>query len=247
MSLIQLQVSVVSRTGSRERNEDAVGFWGEAGPFCAVLSDGAGGHGGGDIASQTSVQAVLTAFAEYPESSTSRVLELIDHANQKVIEEQVHQPNFATMRATLVVLTYDPQHRQISWGHIGDSRLYYFRAGKVMLRTKDHSLFQTMVDAGYAQAPTFGRAPDSSVLIASLGSDEGFTPDVPDGALSAEPGDVVLMCSDGFWEHFSDALLEQLLEGSRSPQDWLARLEGLVTSANHPGQDNYSALAVWCA
>jgi PPM family protein phosphatase len=246
MSTMQLQVSVVSRTGARERNEDAVGYQGEAGPFCAVLSDGAGGHGGGDIASRTAVQAVLTAFTEYPESSTARILELIDHANQRVIEEQILQPNYATMRATLVVLTYDPQHRQISWGHIGDSRLYYFRGGRVLLRTRDHSLFQTMVDAGYAKLPEHGRAPESSVLIASLGSNDGFTPDVPDGALSAQPGDAVLMCSDGFWEHFSDDLLERLLVSSNSPQDWLERMDGIVSSANHSGQDNFSALVVWC-
>lgn len=243
---MRIQVAVLSKSGARERNEDACGYWGDGGPLCCVLSDGAGGHGGGDIASKTAVQAVLSSFEQYPENSSARVHELIEHANQQVIQEQIRQPDFASMRATLVVLTFDPRHRQLCWGHIGDSRLYYFRQGKVLSRTRDHSLFQSMVDAGYAQHPAHGRAPDSSVLVASLGSDEGFTPEVPDGALMVQEGDAALLCSDGFWEHFDDATLEKTLAHASSPQDWLERMEGIVTAAASPSQDNFSALVVWC-
>lgn len=244
---MQIQVSVISKSGTRERNEDACGYWSDGGPLCCVLSDGAGGHGGGDIASKTAVQAVLSSFEQHPEASSARVLELIEFANQQVVLEQVKQPDYASMRATLTVLTFDPRHRQLCWGHIGDSRLYYFRAGKVLARTKDHSLFQSMVDAGYAVQPAHGRAPESSVLIASLGSNEGFTPDVPDGALMVQEGDAALLCSDGFWEHFDDDLLEKMFNVSHSPQDWLARMEGIVSAAASPSQDNFSALAVWCS
>ena len=244
---MQILVSVISRSGSRERNEDACGYWGDGGPMCCVLSDGAGGHGGGDIASKVAVEAVLSSFSQYPESSSARVLELIEHANQEVVGEQTRQPAFASMRATLVVLTFDPRHRQLCWGHIGDSRLYYFRNGKVMARTRDHSLFQSMVDAGYAVQPAHGRAPESSVLIASLGSNEGFTPDVPDGALMVQEGDAALLCSDGFWEHFDPDVLEKMLMHSASPQEWLERMEGIVVAAGSPSQDNFSALAFWCS
>lgn len=245
---VDIQISVLSKQGDRARNEDACGYWGTdgAGPICCVLSDGAGGHGGGDVAARIAVDAVLTEFSQHPESSPARVNELIELANAAVIREQQLQPAIASMRATLVLATFDPKNRQVCWGHIGDSRLYFFRGGEVVARTKDHSLIQTMIDAGYVKAEEGARRPESSVLVASLGSMEGFTPDVVDGAYAAQTGDAWLLCSDGLWEHFSDAQVARMLHESSTPNDWLARLDSAVLSAKQNGQDNFSALAVWC-
>ena len=89
----RLQLAMLSRRGSRERNEDACGHWGrgvpgQEGPACCVLADGAGGHGGGDVASQTAVTAVLESFAARPACDPARVLELIAHANRAVVTGQ---------------------------------------------------------------------------------------------------------------------------------------------------------------
>jgi serine/threonine protein phosphatase PrpC len=242
---VEILISVLSKVGSRERNEDSCGYWGREGPVCCVLSDGAGGHGGGDVASQVAVRTVLDAFARRPECSSENVGELIAAANREVIRQQARGAGLHDMRATLVVLAFDP-HREIAvWGHIGDSRLYLLRSGYVESRTKDHSLLQSMIDAGFAktgEAQSTGR----SVLIASLGAEDGFEPEVLPQEIALRSGDAFLLCSDGFWEHTADTTIEAALQRSASPQDWLEKLELSVTDARKPSQDNYSAMAVWC-
>lgn len=214
-----------------------------------MLADGAGGHGGGDVAARIAVAAVLEAFARAPESSPERIAELIDLANLAVVREQSAQPDLATMRATFVIATFDPRTGQMCWGHIGDSRLYFIRAGRVVARTKDHSLMQSMIDAGYAQPEVDGMArdADSTVLVASLGSLEDFTPDIVTGAYAIQPGDAWLLCSDGLWEHFRESDLIAMLDASATPNEWLYRMEQRIVAADRPRQDNFSALAVWSA
>lgn len=239
-------ISVVSRVGARERNEDACGYWRDGGPVCCVLSDGAGGHGGGDVASRIAVESVLGSFAKHPECSSHNVASLIARANHEVMQEQSRNDRLSDMRATLVVLAFDPRGRLALWGHVGDSRLYMLRNGYVEARTKDHSLLQSMIDAGFVDPAGPHRQRDRSVLVASLGSDDGFDPDVLDDPVTLNAGDAFLLCSDGFWEHTSDAAIEAALQRSASPDDWLEQLERRVADANKPAQDNYSAIAVWC-
>jgi PPM family protein phosphatase len=145
------------------------------------------------------------------------------------------------------LLVLDPQRSRAVWGHLGDSRLYLFRAGKLAFQTKDHSVFQAMVEAGFAKP---GAARDSSqrtMLTGSLGGDEGFTPVVTAEPQALLAGDAYLLCSDGFWEHVTEADMEGLLGQSSSPDDWLKRMEAALLEPRPEGHDNYSALAVWCA
>src|SRR4249920_1493860 len=108
---MELQISVMSRTGGRVTNEDACGFWSTPGACFCVVSDGAGGHGGGDVASRLAVRTVLTCFESAPESSGAAIQAALQWANQAIIHEQQNGPRLANMRATVVVLTVDTSHR----------------------------------------------------------------------------------------------------------------------------------------
>lgn len=243
---MDILISVLSRVGARQRNEDACGHWGDRGPICCVLSDGAGGHGGGDVASRIAVDSVLTAFATRPQASSERVAALIAGANSDVISEQSRAAHLSDMRATLVVLVFDAAAGTAVWGHVGDSRLYLLRNGYVLSKTRDHSLYQSMIDAGFADAAASATGAERSVLIASLGGDDGFEPEVLAAPIALESGDAFLLCSDGFWEHTPDAVIEASLQRSASPQEWVELLARRIADAAKPAQDNYSAIAVWC-
>jgi PPM family protein phosphatase len=241
-----LRVSVVSRVGGRDRNEDACGHWSSPdGAFCCVLSDGAGGHAGGDVASRTAVDLVLRSFADRPQCAPNRVAGLIAEANREVMLEQSRNARVADMRATLVVLVCDQRASQAVWGHIGDSRLYCLRGGFVLSQTKDHSLFQSMVDAGFADPARSRGHPDRNVLTGSLGSDDGLVPDVLASPLGLKEGDAFLLCSDGFWDFLDEARIEAALQRALSPEAWLAELEQIIVAGLRRGSDNYSAIAVW--
>ena len=243
---MNLGIAVLSRPGVRATNEDACGWWQAGGPACCVLSDGAGGHGGGDLASQLSVRSVLQGFAERPHVGAPTLSGLLTRANQAVLDAQRAGGVAADMRATLVVLTIDPPSRRAIWAHAGDSRLYWLRDGNVLWRSRDHTLFQSLLDAGFATEDQRERHAGVDMLTTALGSADAFRPEVAGEPVELRDGDAFLLCSDGLWRAARDELIVRTLEFSASPQDWLDQLAEHVVACAAPSQDNYSALAVWC-
>src|SRR5262245_53924146 len=100
---MRVEISVLSKPGGRELNEDAFGFWANAGVCFCVVSDGAGGQGGGDIASKLAVSAALGWFRATPHCSGQAIKAALDSANDAVMHEQGSAPRLANMRATAVV------------------------------------------------------------------------------------------------------------------------------------------------
>lgn len=247
MSTPHFRVSVLSKVGGRERNEDACGYWAGAGSTlaCYVLADGAGGHGGGDVASRVAVQAVLDRFAQQPDASAISVMRLLQAANESVISEQASDRRLADMRSTLVLLQIDARRHEAFWGHVGDSRLYCFRKGRIAIRTKDHSLLQNMIDAGMVKEVDAPGAPDRNVLTGSLGGEDCFAPTATDSGYPFEEGSAFLLCSDGFWGLLEDQEMESGLRGADSPEAWLRNMESSIAARLRPGADNYSAIALW--
>jgi serine/threonine protein phosphatase PrpC len=242
----EVRVSVLSRVGGRERNEDACGYCSVRGLGCYVLADGAGGHGGGDVASRIAIQAVLDDFTRAPEVSAVRAGALAAAANDAVIARQRVDAAVADMRSTLVVLLLDAPGRRASWAHVGDSRLYLFRQGALAHRTRDHSLLQDLIDAGMLSDAAAAGAPHRAVLTASLGGEDSFFPTASDDRATLGRGDAFLLCSDGFWDWLDDAALARSLESAVEPDQWLLGLEQGFRDRLRPGSDNYSAIAVWC-
>jgi PPM family protein phosphatase len=247
MNVADVQVSVLSKIGGRARNEDACGYWSaERSPFaCFVLADGAGGHGGGDVASQVSVQAVLDHYALDPDASPEHVLAMLKRANQSVMARQACEQHLSDMRSTMVVLQIDTQSQSACWGHVGDSRLYCFRGGQLERRTKDHSLLQELLDAGLAHLPAAASDPSRNLLTGSLGGDDCFTPTATDQLYSFDSDCAFLLCSDGFWSELSEDDMRSTLCLADSPQRWISSLEQRFLGRIAPGSDNYSAIALW--
>jgi PPM family protein phosphatase len=245
VQILEVSISVLSNIGGRQRNEDSCGYWKNSDVACCVLSDGAGGHGGGDVASQLAVETVLREFEASPEVSPRKAGELLHLANLAVIQRQSEQAALHDMRATLVLLLYDAQTQKASWGHIGDSRLYVFRDGKELFQTKDHSVFQSMIDAGYVKESPARQSSQRTVLTGSIGGEEGFAPDVPEGLRQVRNGDAYLLCSDGFWEFVDEGEMEATLVLATSSQDWVERLEAVLNQKKKEGNDNYSAIVIW--
>ncbi len=241
----EIQVAMLSRIGGRERNEDACGYLAEGGPACFVLSDGAGGHAGGDVAARTAVRAVLERFAARPRGDAMTVAALIDAAQAAVRDAQRGDPACADMRATLVVLLIDPVREHAVWGHVGDSRLYGFRDGHVTVQTRDHSLYESMVAAGLADEGDRRNNPVRNVLLASLGSDDAFAPEVTQTPYALRPGDALLLCTDGFWDYVTEPQMEGILQRVTTVDQWLSEMAGLVATRGPENQDNYSAIGIW--
>ena len=243
---MKLEIAVLSKTGSRAVNEDACDFWSSPSIGVCVLADGAGGHGGGDVASKLVVQEILDWFREKTECSAEAIRAALKYANDAVVRKQPSGRGLADMRATAVVLAIDFDRSLAAWGHLGDSRLYCFRSRHIVVQTRDHSVVQSMVDAGYLQPDQLRSSPGRSQLLKAMGDSEECEPSVEPELFRVEANDKFLMCTDGLWECIEEGELEQTLEQVASADDWLRTLEARVLAKGQPRQDNYSAVAVWC-
>jgi len=248
--MLALEVALFSDPGGRKYNEDACGHWHSANQLCCVLADGAGGHGGGDVASRLTVQELIGRFAQSPSQDGSALGELLRQTNDALIGHREPGTPRADMHSTVVCLVVDFIAHRAHWAHAGDSRLYWFRGGRLLDRTRDHSLVQSLVDAGLLTETDVRTHPKRSELRSAL----GIAPDVlevssADGGQPVQQGDVFLLCTDGLWEYIDDARLEQMLGESTTPRAWLDRLadEVMRSAAHKASHDNFSALVVWAS
>ncbi len=245
---LQVEIATLTRRGGRKHNEDACGHWHSASHLCCVVADGAGGHGGGDKASKLAVESILGRFAKSPNVSAASVEGLIAGSNRIIIRHRADGAAVQNMYSTVVAMTVDLEQATGLWGHSGDSRLYAFRAGRIMARTRDHSLVQSLVDGGMLAPEDMRSHPQRSELLSALGVDEGdLQIAMSPGTWALRPGDVFLLCTDGLWEYVDDPQLEASLGAAREPLAWLHDLEQRVLRAavKKPRHDNFTALTAW--
>ena len=247
---LSIELAILSRPGGRDYNEDACGHWHSDSHLCCVVADGAGGHGGGDVASKLAVQHIIEQFSAAPLARPDEVQDLLLDTNAHVIRHRADAPEQANMHSTVVALFIDLDNSQALWGHAGDSRLYLFRDGQMLAHTRDHSLVQSLVDAGLLGDDQLRTHPRRSELLSALGSD----PEHLHLTAAAKPwrlqaGDVFLLCTDGLWEYVNEVEMCASLVRSADPQAWLTTIESLVLKnaiAQHkPNHDNFSAISVW--
>lgn len=246
--MLALEIAIMSEPGGRKYNEDACGYWSSERQFCCILADGAGGHGGGDIASRLAVQSLLSGFAESPSASGSELTRLMRQTNQAVLDGRIVGTVQEDMHTTVVCLVLDFLDGRADWVHSGDSRLYWFRGTRLLERTRDHSFVETLVDAGMIREDETRTHPKRSVLLSALGKeDDELELSASLSSRVVGSGDVFLLCSDGVWEYLTDAALEQLLAQAGTAREWLGAIEQTIriATATLASHDNYTALAVW--
>lgn len=244
--MLAVEIALFSDPGGRSGNEDACGHWHSERHLCCALADGAGGHGGGDVASRLAVQTLLSAFADSPSTDGAALAALARRANEALLARRDADARLRDMHTTLVCLVIDFVDSRAHWVHAGDSRLYWFRAGRLQQRTLDHSLVQGLLQAGVLTPEQARAHPRRSELQSALGTRaEDLRIDAA-ATVEVEPGDAFLLCSDGLWEFVDDEAMQDALACSATAGAWVAALEQRVREAarGRATHDNFSALAV---
>lgn len=229
----------------RLKNEDSIATWPEGG--LAVLADGMGGHQAGEIASRIAVDVItrhfMDVFARAKRSGasigTSAITESIELANRAILDTARTQSEYAGMGSTIVVAVF--REGKIAVGHVGDSRLYRFRGGRLKQLTQDHSVVQELVARGMYTPEEARQSVGKNLVTRALGVDPDVAVDVSEH--EAQDADLYLLCSDGLNDVVSDTEIERILE---QPQQTLDATVGILVSlANQRGgPDNISVILV---
>ena len=256
VGLADVTYSSICKIGDRETNEDSVLALCRGGDCCFVVADGLSAHGGGDVASRILVDTFGRLFNDDRSDNRTFLAGAFDGAQAEILSSR---HDYTHMKTTGVALSI--RDGRFSWGHIGDSRLYFFRVAKFLRgekslrgvklceRTMDHSVPQMLVMAGEISEDDMRRHPDRAKLLRALGDDR----DEPQYALSKERrlsrGDAFLLCTDGFWEHIpKDSMIATLRNTAGrggDAGDWLDEMLAIVETAGADyDMDNYSAITV---
>ena len=235
--------SGLSSKGGRATNQDHSDTAQQDSLTCWVVADGLGGHRGGEIASRLAVEHILAAFKEQPVLSEQALHHYIEAANAAIIASQQTDFALSFMRTTVVVLVANDQY--VIWGHLGDSRLYHFRQGRIQVQTKDHSVPQAMASAGEISEAEIRHHEERSALLRSLGHSEKrlLTTVAPPQRLLA--GDAFLLCTDGFWEYVLETQMETDLARAQTPAQWLTLMEQRLLACARSNHDNYTATGIY--
>jgi protein phosphatase len=217
----------------RRRNEDAY----VVEPPLFAVADGMGGAQAGEVASRLAA-AALSDTDSGSLSGTERVTSLFQEANRRVYERSAADPAVSGMGTTMTVALVEGQ--EVVIGHVGDSRAYRLRDGRIEQLTDDHSLVNELIKSGKLSPEEAETHPQRAVITRALGTDPDV--DVDAFAVPAQEGDVFLVCSDGLTTMLDD---EQILALLESNLDDLPKAgKALVAAANRSGgEDNITVVA----
>lgn len=204
-----------------------------------IVADGMGGHNAGDYASKYTVETVVREVKGSVESKPFRIIgKAIRIANEMIRARAKEDIKLYGMGTTIVVATIEEHQVQIA--NVGDSRLYIVGSDGIRQITRDHSLVEEMVRMGGMQPETARNHPDKNIITRAVGARESVEVDFFTEDLN--PGDIVLMCSDGLTNMLSDEEIRALVCQSIPLRD---RAQLLIDSANaNGGKDNIAVVLI---
>ncbi len=225
----------------RRANEDRYALAPELGFY--LVADGMGGHSAGQVASELAAQAAVNALETLAGTSaglTDKLRYAVAAANREILSVAQAKPELAGMGTTLVALLAAGE--RVALAHVGDSRAYLVRAGRIRQLTDDHSLVAELVRRREISDLAARGHPHRHVLTRALGVHRSVEPDLVELTPAAE--DVFVLCSDGLTGGVQD---EEIAEVFSCEGDLDTACRRLVEVANvRGGEDNITVLAVRC-
>lgn len=237
---MQIEYAKVSALGDRQDNQDRAAVIVAREAALMLVFDGMGGHSDGARAAETGLKTVEDLFtsAKLPVFDPQGFLYMaLARAHDEVVRiggdlDVDYRPR-ATCAACLI------QEGGCWWGHVGDSRIYHMRAGRVLSRSRDHSHVEVLIQEGAITEEEALDHPMRNFVECCIGGDAP----VPDMSITRKKplaaGDVLLACSDGLWSGISDREIAELSQGSNgSLADGLKALSVQAIGRNAPYSDN---------
>ncbi len=236
---MEFTIASFTGKGGRTVNEDSI-FVKQEGDLClAIVADGLGMHGGGEIASTLVIDVLSRYLLEHPTMNSNNIYDSFSAANQALL---LKQTAVCKMKSTAALLF--SMDKKLAFAHVGDSRIYHFVNGAIRYQTLDHSVSQMAVAAGEITPSQIRFHEDRNRLLRAIGG-ESIRPEIIILDRPVSESDAFLLCSDGFWEYLNESEMELDLMKSQSPQQWLSFMLERVARRIDSNNDNLSAITIF--
>lgn len=232
MSVILRTVAVSDRGKARENNEDAV----HAGPHLIAVADGVGGGPSGEVASEIVIRTLAALDSEPPAAAPAEALRAAVAAADRGIREAIEgDPQLDGMGTTLTAMLTDGDALDLV--HVGDSRAYALREGKLEQITRDDTYVQGLVDQGVISREEARMHPQRALVTQAVHG-AGINPTF--AVITPRPGDRFLLCSDGLSDYVQEAAIAETLRDQRDLSECAHQLVQLALAEGAP--DNVSVI-----
>ena len=233
-----------SLIGGRKVNQDRMGYCYTRDALLMLLADGMGGHIQGEVAATIAMQTMSALFQEVAQPYVKKPEQFLEDgmfaAHREIHRYRAVNDLPETPRTTLVACLV--QHGTALWAHVGDSRLYWMRRGQIVSRTRDHSRVEALIAQGRLDPSERHTHPDRNKLFNCLGA-----PSIPmvdmGRPCTLQPGDVILMCSDGLWAVLPEQTLASAIGAATVVRAVPELVHGAAAAAGK-NSDNVTALAM---
>lgn len=228
---------------TREINEDNFAYLDIKGNrILLIVADGMGGHNAGEVASKIAVNSVMDYIKANIKDiiNSSEVIELlkesIQKANSDIYKESINNSGCSGMGTTITAAFIYSGH--VCIGHVGDSRAYIFKDGKLCMITNDHSLVAELLKNGTITEMEAQHHPQKNIITRALGTADDVEVDIE--LAQIDEGDIILLCTDGLTNMVCDEEIEEYLSDNT---DVDAAASKLVNRANQlGGYDNITVI-----
>lgn len=221
-----------------------------------MVADGMGGHAAGEVASGMAVKVVcdhirramrsnepfLGAYRNDLSPEANRLASAFLLANQVIYQAARENREWFGMGTTLdAAWMPDPDENRMVIAHVGDSRIYLLRDDRLRRLTKDHSLVEEQVEQGLISAKEASRSKVRNMITRAMGQNRQVSVDLAE--LEIQPGDRIVLCTDGLCGMVRDHAIERIVNHSERPEEACAEL--IEAANNHGGRDNISVVLVY--
>ncbi|MCH5162501.1 MAG: serine/threonine-protein phosphatase [Clostridiales bacterium] len=243
---MKMLTGTICEQGGREYNQDYLDLTVEDDGACLVVCDGLGSYYGSEVASRTCATDIIETYKRIKALDKERAVKpefcqsYVQTAHNRVVDEKEKNAKIKSSCTTVACVVTDFNSTVIT--HIGDTRIYFFKNGKLHFQTKDHSMSQVAVDMGQLALRDIRTHKDQNKLTRVLGSDYFIPPDCDVYNSPLKPGDAFILCTDGFWEYVYEEEMEEDLASSETPEIAIKKMEERLLSRVTKYNDNYSAI-----
>ena len=240
---MRIEYADLSLLGDREDNQDRVTVSAAEQAALLVVIDGMGGHSDGSRAADTALKSLLESFRQtsLPMFDPLGFLHMaLSRAHDEVAKLGNGQSIDTRPRATTAICLV--QEGAAFWAHIGDSRVYHLRHGKIVQRTRDHSHVELLLREGKITEEELPTHPMRNFVECCLGGDPAIPEMTVSGRNALLPGDVLLLCTDGIWANLRDVDIAGFFrDDNKELRAWLEALGRRAVQASAPFSDNSTA------